>query len=109
MQALLKINTEGRLRFVEGDDREVLPGIRCYIGGKHTHESQFCSVKTAEGTAGFTTDNVYLYENGDKQVLITQTVGGDGVKASNLFAPEPPRALAASPMPHFPCHYPAAY
>src|SRR5678816_859568 len=43
MQALLAINTEGRLRFVEGDDQEVIPGIRCYIGGKHTRESQFCT------------------------------------------------------------------
>src|SRR5215510_13410167 len=86
MLALLKINTEGRLRFVEGDDKEVVPGIRCYIGGKHTHESQFCTVKTAEGTAVFTSDNVYLYENFDKHVPIAQTVGGDEGKASNLRA-----------------------
>src|SRR5215210_1261323 len=32
MVALLKINTQGRLRFVNGDDQEILPGIRCYTG-----------------------------------------------------------------------------
>src|SRR5262245_30471422 len=45
MLALVKINTEGRLRFVNGDDQEILPGIRAFIGGKHTHESQYISVK----------------------------------------------------------------
>src|SRR5262249_36408328 len=45
MAALLKINTQGRLKFVEGDDQEVLPGIRAYTGGKHTHTSQYVSVR----------------------------------------------------------------
>lgn len=66
MAALLKINTEGRLRFVEGDDQEILPGIRCYTGGRHTHASQYVGVRTAGGTAVITSDNMYLYENLEK-------------------------------------------
>ena len=31
----------GRVQLVDGDDREILPGIRVYTGGKHTFASQF--------------------------------------------------------------------
>ena len=105
MQALLKINTAGRLRFVEGDDQEVLPGIRCYIGGKHTRESQFCSVKLASGTAVFTSDNVYLYENVDKHVPIAQTLD----PASNLKAQDRAKSLASDPHLLVPGHDPAVF
>jgi len=109
MLALVKINTEGRLRFVEGDDQEVLPGIRCYIGGKHTHESQFCTVKTAEGTAVFTSDNVYLYENFERHVPIAQTVGGEEGRASNLRAQDRAKSLASNPRLIVPGHDPAVF
>lgn len=109
MLALLKVNTEGRLRFVEGDDKEVVPGVRCYIGGKHTHESQFCTVKTAEGTAVFTSDNVYLYENFDKHVPIAQTVDGEAGRASNLAAQDRAKSLASSPRLIVPGHDPAVF
>jgi glyoxylase-like metal-dependent hydrolase (beta-lactamase superfamily II) len=109
MLALLKINTEGRLRFVEGDDQEVAPGIRCYTGGRHTHASQFCSVKTAEGTAVFTSDNVYLYENIEKRAPIAQTVGGEAGRASNLQAQDRAKSLASNPKLLVPGHDPAVF
>jgi len=109
MQALVKIDTEGRLRFVEGDDKEVVPGIRCYIGGKHTHESQFCTVAIAGGTAVFTSDNVYLYENFEKHAPIAQTVDGEEGKASNLRAQDRAKSLASSPNLIVPGHDPAVF
>jgi glyoxylase-like metal-dependent hydrolase (beta-lactamase superfamily II) len=105
MLALLKINTAGRLKFVEGDDQEVLPGIRCYIGGKHTRESQFCTVALAAGTAVFTSDNVYLYENFDKHVPIAQTLD----PASNLKAQDRAKSLASDPRLLVPGHDPAVF
>jgi glyoxylase-like metal-dependent hydrolase (beta-lactamase superfamily II) len=105
MLALLRINTVGRLKFVEGDDQEVLPGIRCYIGGKHTRESQFCRVTLATGTAVFTSDNVYLYENFDKHVPIAQTLDA----ASNLKAQDRAKSLASDPRLLVPGHDPAVF
>jgi glyoxylase-like metal-dependent hydrolase (beta-lactamase superfamily II) len=105
MLALLKINTAGRLKFVEGDDQEVLPGIRCYIGGRHTRESQFCTVKLASGTAVFTSDNVYLYENFDKHVPIAQTLDA----ASNLKAQDRAKSLASDLRLLVPGHDPAVF
>ena len=105
MAALLKINTEGRLRFVDGDDQEILPGIRAYTGGRHTWASQFVSVATAAGTAVFTSDNVYLYENLERRAAIAQTLDA----ASNLKAQDRVRTLASSPRLIVPGHDPAVF
>jgi glyoxylase-like metal-dependent hydrolase (beta-lactamase superfamily II) len=105
MLALLKINTEGRLRFVEGDDQEILPGLRCYTGGKHTWASQFVSVATAAGTAVFASDNVYLYENLEKHAPIAQTLDA----ASNLKAQDRIRTLASDPRLIVPGHDPLVF
>ena len=105
MLALLKINTEGRLRFVNGDDQEVLPGIRAYIGGKHTYASQYVSVKTDAGTAVFASDNIYLYENLEKHVPIAQTLDAE----SNLRAQDRIRTLASDPRLIVPGHEPLVF
>jgi glyoxylase-like metal-dependent hydrolase (beta-lactamase superfamily II) len=105
MQALLKINTEGRLRFVEGDDQEIMPGIRCYTGGKHTFASQFVQAATAGGTVVLTSDNVYLYENLEKHAAIAQTLDA----ASNLKAQDRIRTLASNPRLIVPGHDPLVF
>ncbi|HET7694570.1 MAG TPA: N-acyl homoserine lactonase family protein [Vicinamibacterales bacterium] len=105
MAALLKINTDGRLRFVEGDDREILPGIRAYTGGRHTFASQYVSAATPAGTAVFTSDNVYLYENLDKRAAIAQTLDA----GSNVKAQDRVRTLASSPRLIVPGHDPAVF
>jgi glyoxylase-like metal-dependent hydrolase (beta-lactamase superfamily II) len=105
MQALLKINTEGRLRFVEGDDQEIIPGIRAYIGGKHTWASQYVTAKIDAGTAVFASDNIYLYENLEKHVPIAQTLDA----ASNLKAQDRIRTLASDPRLIVPGHDPLVF
>jgi glyoxylase-like metal-dependent hydrolase (beta-lactamase superfamily II) len=117
MQALLKINMEGRLRFVEGDDQEIIPGIRCYTGGKHTWASQYVSARlrgsaasagpaaSAHGTAVFASDNIYLYENLEKRAAIAQTLDA----ASNLKAQDRIRGLASDPRLIVPGHDPAVF
>ena len=62
VEALVRINTEGRLRLVDGDDREILPGIRAYTGARHTYASQYLRI---DGVTPFVlaSDNCYLYRN----------------------------------------------
>jgi glyoxylase-like metal-dependent hydrolase (beta-lactamase superfamily II) len=62
VQQLVKLNTEGRLRLVDGDNVELFPGIRAYTGGRHTYASQYLRV---EGYPPFVlaSDNCYLYRN----------------------------------------------
>jgi glyoxylase-like metal-dependent hydrolase (beta-lactamase superfamily II) len=62
VKALVQRNVEGRLRLVDGDDVEILPGIRAYTGARHTFASQYIRV---EGKPPFVlaSDNCYLYRN----------------------------------------------
>ena len=105
VQMLVKINLAGRLRFVNGDDQEPVAGIRCYIGGKHTYQSQYVSAATAAGTVVLTSDNVYLYENLEKRTPIAQTLDA----ASNLKAQDRIRTLASKPGLIVPGHDPAVF
>lgn len=62
VKALVQRNVEGRLRLVDGDDVEILPGIRAYTGARHTWASQYIRV---DGDPPFVlaSDNCYLYRN----------------------------------------------
>lgn len=62
VKELLQLNTEGRLRLVDGDNIEVFPGIRAYTGSRHTYASQYLRV---DGNPPFVlaSDNCYLYLN----------------------------------------------
>jgi len=62
VQQLVRLNAEGRLRLVDGDNIEIFPGIRAYTGGRHTFASQYLRV---DGNPPFVlaSDNVYLYQN----------------------------------------------
>lgn len=101
--ALVKLNTEGRVGLVNGDAQEILPGITCYIGGKHTYASQFVGVNTAAGVVVLASDNMYLYENLEKHLPIAQTLDAE----SNLRAQDRMRQLAANPKLIIPGHDPA--
>ena len=105
MEALLRINVQGRLRFVNGDDQETVPGIRCYTGGRHTWASQSVSAPLGTGTAVFASDNIYLYENLEKHAPIAQTLDA----GSNLRAQDRIRTLAARPELIVPGHDPAVF
>jgi glyoxylase-like metal-dependent hydrolase (beta-lactamase superfamily II) len=59
---LVRRNESGKLRFVNGDDQEILPGIRAYTGARHTFASQYIRV-AGEPTYVLASDNCYLYEN----------------------------------------------
>jgi glyoxylase-like metal-dependent hydrolase (beta-lactamase superfamily II) len=87
---------------VNGDDQEILPGIRVYIGGKHTYQSQYVGVNTKAGTVILASDNMYLYENLQKHAPIGETLDA----ASNLTAQDRMKQLAASPQLIIPGHDP---
>jgi glyoxylase-like metal-dependent hydrolase (beta-lactamase superfamily II) len=80
--ALHAVAADGRLRLVDGDDREVLPGVRVHTGGRHTFASQYVTVATRRGLIVLASDNAYLYENLERRVPIAQTLDA----ASNLAA-----------------------
>ncbi len=101
--AAVKLNMQGRVGLVNGDAQEILPGVTCYTGGKHTYASQFVAVNTAVGAVVLASDNMYLYENLEKHIAIAATLDAD----SNLRAQDRMKQLAASPQFIIPGHDPA--
>ncbi len=99
------IRAAGRLAIAEGDAKEIIPGITVYTGGKHTFQSQYVTVNTAEGTVLLASDNAYLYENFDKHVPISQSVD----KASNLAAQDRMLKLVSNPRLIVTGHDPAVF
>lgn len=95
----------GRVTLVDGDAKEILPGLTVYTGGKHTFASQYVGVRMAKGTAVVASDNVYLYENLDKHLPIAQTLDA----TSNLAAQERMKKIATSPRLIVPGHDPAVF
>ncbi len=102
---LASMARSGRVSLVDGDDREIIPGIRVYTGGKHTWESQYAGVKTRTGTVVIASDNMYLYENLEKRAPIAQTLD----PASNLRAQDRMRTIASKPELIIPGHDPLVF
>lgn len=88
---LFDLERRGRLRLIEGDAQEFLPGLTAYTGGRHTYASQYIGVRTAAGTVVIASDNLYLYENLEKRVPIAQTLDAD----SNLRAQDRMKTIAS--------------
>src|SRR5579859_6471844 len=62
VKELVKLNTEGRLRLINGDNVEIFPGIRAYTGARHTYASQYIRVAGSPSYV-LASDNCYLYRN----------------------------------------------
>jgi glyoxylase-like metal-dependent hydrolase (beta-lactamase superfamily II) len=62
VKELVRRNIAGQVHFVDGDDKEILPGIRAYTGARHTYASQYLRV---DGQPPFVlaSDNCYTYQN----------------------------------------------
>jgi glyoxylase-like metal-dependent hydrolase (beta-lactamase superfamily II) len=90
---MVKKNIGGQVGLVAGDAQKIIPGVTCYIGGKHTYQSQYVGVQTAHGTVVLASDNIYLYENLEKHVPIAATLDA----ASNLKAQDRMKTLATKP------------
>ena len=71
---LVKLNTEGRVTLVEGDDQEIFEGIRVYTGPKHTFASQYVGVNTSGGTVVIASDCLWFYANLELKLEKTYTL-----------------------------------
>src|ERR1041385_508583 len=102
---LVRLNTQQKVNLIDGDDREILDGIRVYTGGRHTFASQYVGVRTAHGTVVIASDNMYLYENLEKHAPIAQTFDAD----SNIKAQDRMRQIASRADLIIPGHDPEVF
>ncbi|MDP2957461.1 MAG: N-acyl homoserine lactonase family protein [Longimicrobiales bacterium] len=104
--ALVRLNIAGKVMLVDGDDTEILPGIRGYTGARHTYASQYVLV---EGDEPFVlaSDNCYLFRN-----LETHTAGATFLpedRAGNEAALRRMAELAGSTARVIPGHDPLQF
>jgi glyoxylase-like metal-dependent hydrolase (beta-lactamase superfamily II) len=102
---LVDLKKSGRLVQIDGDAREIIPGITVYTGGKHTFSTQYVGVKTGAGTVVVASDNIYMYENLEKHLPLGLTEDRD----ADLRAQERMLKLASSPRLILPGHDPAVF
>jgi glyoxylase-like metal-dependent hydrolase (beta-lactamase superfamily II) len=70
---IIEINLAGRLKLVEGDNIEIMPGIRVFIGSKHTYENLYLLVNSNSKTNKIliASDAIWFYYNLDKLLPAT--------------------------------------
>ena len=63
IRKLIDLNLAGKLTLIDGDDKEIIPGIKVYTGSRHTFNSQYVLVKTATDKTILASDNIWIYYN----------------------------------------------
>lgn len=63
VRKIIERNLTGRLTLINGDDQEIIPGIRAYTGSRHTFESQYILIKSGADKIIIASDNVFTYYN----------------------------------------------
>lgn len=103
---LLLRNTQGKLRLIDGDNREIIPGIRVFVGARHTFASQYIRV---EGNPVFVlaSDNCYLYRNLETRTAIPTFDPADA--DGNVKALDRMLSLAGAPERVVPGHDPLMF
>ncbi len=65
VRKIVELNLSGKLTLVDGDDKEIIPGIKVYTGSRHTFNSQYVLVKSGTEKIILASDNAYTYYNID--------------------------------------------
>jgi glyoxylase-like metal-dependent hydrolase (beta-lactamase superfamily II) len=69
---LIEINLQGRLKLVKGDNIEIIPGIKVFVGSKHTYENQYLLVNSNSKTNKIliASDAIWYYYNLDNLLSV---------------------------------------
>jgi len=106
LHSLVRRNTEGKVRFVDGDDVEIFPGIRAFSGARHTFASQYILVE-GEKPVILASDNCYLYRNLAMHLPVATFAPGDSL--ANLAALDRMLFFAGAPERVIPGHDPEQF
>jgi glyoxylase-like metal-dependent hydrolase (beta-lactamase superfamily II) len=74
VRKLIDKNLAGKLTLVDGDDKEIIAGVKVYTGSRHTFNSQYVLVETGINKIVLASDNIWIYYNLDH--LAPASTGG---------------------------------
>ncbi len=63
VRKLIELNLAGRLKLINGDNQQILPGIKVFTGSKHTYGSQYVLVTKASRPTIIASDNIWIDAN----------------------------------------------
>ncbi|MDO3628842.1 N-acyl homoserine lactonase family protein [Mucilaginibacter sp. BT774] len=61
VRTMIDLNLAGKVRLVNGDDHEIIPGIKVFTGSRHTFNSQYVLVNTDTNKVVLASDNIWTY------------------------------------------------
>lgn len=105
--ALVRKNTEGQVRQIDGDNVEIMPGITVYTGARHTFASQYIRI-AGEYPHVLASDNCYLYRNLEEGEPVAITFM-ESDREANRMALKRMVSLAGSPARVVPGHDPKQF
>ncbi len=102
VRMITELNLSGRLTLVDGDDKELFPGIRVYTGSRHTFNSQYPVVNTGAKRIVLASDNIWVYYSLDH--MMPASKGGTFDPVGYVKSMQRMKTLASDPKYIIPGH-----
>jgi glyoxylase-like metal-dependent hydrolase (beta-lactamase superfamily II) len=68
VRTMVDLNLAGKVTLVDGDDKEIIPGVKVFTGSRHTFNSQYVLVNTGTNKVILASDNIWIYYSLDHMV-----------------------------------------
>ncbi|MET0638141.1 MAG: N-acyl homoserine lactonase family protein [Chitinophagaceae bacterium] len=104
---IVDLNLQGKLKLVNGDNQEIIPGITVYTGSRHTYDSQYAVVQSGNKKIVLASDNIWLYYQLEQ--LAPPVQGGSFDPAGYVRAMERMKKLASETRLIIPGHDPRVF
>jgi len=102
MRMLIDLNLAGKLTLVDGDDKEIIPGIKVFTGARHTFNSEYVLVETGLNKVILASDNIWVYYS--LEHLRPASAGGTWDSAGQVRAMVRMKTMVSSPRYIVPGH-----
>jgi glyoxylase-like metal-dependent hydrolase (beta-lactamase superfamily II) len=102
VRMMVELNMAGKVTLVDGDNKEVIPGIKVYTGSRHTFNSQYVAVRSGANNIVLASDNIWIYYSLDH--MVPASAGGTLDPAGYVRSMQRMKTLATSPKYIIPGH-----
>lgn len=68
VRMMVDLNLAGKVTLVDGDNKEIIPGIKVFTGSRHTFNSEYVLVNTGNNRIVLASDNIWIYYSLDHLV-----------------------------------------
>jgi glyoxylase-like metal-dependent hydrolase (beta-lactamase superfamily II) len=102
VRMMVELNMAGKVTLVDGDNKEVIPGIKVYTGSRHTFNSEYVVVRSGANNIVLASDNIWIYYSLDH--MVPASAGGTLDPAGYVRSMQRMKTLATSPKYIIPGH-----